>query len=173
MPNSPSDSQSKLDSQSKSQSQPNSLITPLPFGEGLGERLFPNPFFYTPHPLCKQAMAEVEQRLNAMAKNDNALRIELQKGKMIGVLIVEDQAGNLSYLAAFSGQIGYRDTLPGFVPPVFSYLSPQGYFKQEEANISAINKQISDMENSEEFASLKLLLADSERLCEKQIEEFK
>ena len=31
MPNSPSDSQSKLDSQSKSQSQPNSLITPLPF----------------------------------------------------------------------------------------------------------------------------------------------
>ena len=32
MPNSPSDSQSKLDSQSKSQSQPNSLITPLPFG---------------------------------------------------------------------------------------------------------------------------------------------
>ena len=67
-------------------------------------------------------MAEVEQRLNAMAKNDNALRIELQKGKMIGVLIVEDQAGNLSYLAAFSGQIGNRDTLPGFVPPVFSYL---------------------------------------------------
>ena len=46
-------------------------------------------------------MAEVEQRLNAMAKNDNALRIELQKGKMIGVLIVEDQAGNLSYLAAW------------------------------------------------------------------------
>lgn len=173
MPNSPSDSQSKLDSQSKSQSQSNSLITPLPFGEGLGERLFPNPFFYTPHPLCKQAMAEVEQRLNAMAKNDNALRIELQKGKMIGVLIVEDQAGNLSYLAAFSGQIGDRDTLPGFVPPVFSYLSPQGYFKQEEANISTINKQISDMENSEEFASLKLLLADSERLCKKQIEDFK
>ena len=65
-------------------------------------------------------MAEVEQRLNAMAKNDNALRIELQKGKMIGVLIVEDQAGNLSYLSAFSGQIGDRDTLPGFVPPVFS-----------------------------------------------------
>ena len=153
--------------------QPNSPITPLPFGEGLGERLFTNPFFYTPHPLCKQAMAEVEQRLNAMAQHDHALKQELEKGKMIGVLIVEDQAGNLSYLAAFSGQIGDRDTLPGFVPPVFSYLSPQGYFKQEEANISAINKQIADLENSHELASLSQSLATIQRQSQEQIEEFK
>ena len=57
MPNSPSDSQSKLDSQSKSQSQPNSLITPLPF-EGTekvkstfrlkvnGEEIVVLPFFF-------------------------------------------------------------------------------------------------------------------------------
>ena len=88
-------------------------------------------------------------------------------------LIVEDQAGNLSYLAAFSGQIDDRDTLPGFVPPVFSYLSPQGYFKQEEANISAINKQISDLESSHELASLRQSLATIQRQSQEQIEEFK
>lgn len=132
-----------------------------------------NPFFYTPHPLCKLAMAEVKARLYAMAEHDCGLSEELEKGKMIGVLVAEDENGNVGYMAAFSGQIADRDTLPGFVPPVFSYLAPDGYFKTEEAEISRINKEISCMENCSELARLRQDLSDTERECQAEIEAYK
>ena len=45
------------------------------------------------------------------------------------------------FLMAFSGQIADRASWPGFVPPVFDYLQPDGYFKQEEARITQLNRQ--------------------------------
>ncbi len=40
-------------------------------------------------------------------------------GKMFGVLLCHDQAGNSHFLYAFSGQINGRFSLPGWVPPLF------------------------------------------------------
>ena len=62
----------------------------------------------------------------------------LQEGKMLGVLKVEDKDGTEGYLYAFSGTVGGRATLPGFVPPIFDLTDPDGYFRQREAEISAM-----------------------------------
>lgn len=113
-----------------------------------------NPFFYTPHPLCRKAMQEVETWLSVMSDSDEDIRREIAKGKMVGVLVVRDGKGETGFLAAFSGQIGDRDTLPGFVPPVFPYLAPDGYFKTEEAAISEINRHISSLRQNALFVQL-------------------
>ena len=62
----------------------------------------------------------------------------LQEGKMLGVLKVEDKEGTEGYLYAFSGTVGGRATLPGFVPPIYDLTAPEGYFRQREAEISAM-----------------------------------
>jgi tRNA pseudouridine32 synthase/23S rRNA pseudouridine746 synthase len=73
---------------------------------------------------------------------------ELAKGKMFGVLVVEKADGNIGFLAAYSGLLANRNDWPYFVPPIFDFLQPDGYFKQEEARISDINLQIREMEGS-------------------------
>ena len=62
----------------------------------------------------------------------------LKEGKMLGVLKVEDVEGKEGYLYAFSGTVGGRATLPGFVPPIYDLTDPDGYFRRREAEISAM-----------------------------------
>ena len=57
---------------------------------------------------------------------------------MLGVLKVEDVEGKEGYLYAFSGTVGGRATLPGFVPPIYDLTQPDGYFRRREAEISAM-----------------------------------
>ena len=101
-----------------------------------------NPFDYQPHPLCLQVCHELQQSL--LLRDD--WREEIGRGKMFGVLIVE-RDGEVGWLAAYSGQIGGRSDWDGFVPAVFDYLQPDGYFKTHEAEISDINRRISLLEN--------------------------
>ena len=49
---------------------------------------------------------------------------------MFGVLIVEDTAGTVGFLAAFSGLLAGDNHHDYFVPPVYDLLRPDGYFKQ-------------------------------------------
>ncbi len=152
--------------------------SPPSWGGVGGEAVFPprrmtNPFCYTPHPLCRMAMAEVEAWLNTMAENDGDVKREIENGKMIGVLVVRNGNDDMGFLAAFSGQIGDRDTLPGFVPPIFSYLQPDGYFKTEEANISEINRIITNLENSPELMALQRELDAIKEESQKAIDAYK
>ena len=106
---------------------------------------FNNPFYYSPHPLCVAAACEVR----AFLLGDEAVAAEAAKGKMFGVLVVRDPAGEPGYFAAFSGLLAGSNNVPGFVPPVFDFLSPTGYFKQEETEISRLNTLIKDVECGE------------------------
>ena len=109
-----------------------------------------NPFDYEPHPLCIKACRELQAYL---AKRED-WQEEISRGKMFGVLIVErnepgQDTPQLGYLAAYSGQIGGRSDWEDFVPAVFDYLQPNGFFKIREAIISSMNLIIKDMEVSE------------------------
>ena len=109
-----------------------------------------NPFDYEPHPLCVKACRELQAYL---AKRED-WQEEISCGKMFGVLIVErnepgQDTPQLGYLAAYSGQIGGRSDWEDFVPAVFDYLQPNGFFKIREAIISSMNLIIKDMEVSE------------------------
>ena len=98
-------------------------------------QLFTYPFHYTPHPLCVKAAEEVQQYLQSRTDWYE----ELQQGKMFGVLVVKTPTGEVGYLAAFSGNLAGSNHHDYFVPPVYDLLNPDGYFKEEEARISAIN----------------------------------
>lgn len=108
---------------------------------------FNNPFYYSPHRLCMIAADEVR----AFLLCDEAVAADAAKGKMMGVLVVRDTAGKLGYLAAFSGLLAGCNRVDGFVPPVFDFLSPTGYFKMEEQEISAINARINDIKGSDAY----------------------
>lgn len=114
---------------------------------------------YEPHPLCIQACREVQEML---ARRED-WQEEIARGKMFGVLIVENvktDADNpeRGYLAAYSGQIGGRSDWEDFVPAVFDYLQPDGYFKTHEAEISHINLSISHLEKDERMKEARTLI---------------
>ena len=108
---------------------------------------FNNPFYYSPHALCVLAADEVR----AMLSRDEALLADALRGKMFGVLVVRTHDGGIAYLAAFSGLLAGSNNVDGFVPPVFDFLSPTGYFKQEEGRISLLNARIKEMECDGEY----------------------
>ena len=131
------------------------------FGNDIGgveiPRRFNNPFYYSPHPLCLLATNEVRSLL----ASDEVLLAEARKGKMFGVLVVQSPAGEVGFLAAFSGLLFGKNRYEGFVPPVYDMQSPVGYFKQEEACISAVNVAIKELENSNEYiAAVEALVAE-------------
>ena len=130
-----------------------------------------NPLDYEPHPLCSQACREVQEML---ARRED-WQEEIARGKMFGVLIVENvktdtdvpkwgypaadsEAPKWGYLAAYSGQIGGRSDWEDFVPAVFDYLQPDGYFKTHEAEISRINQSISHLEKDERMKEARTLI---------------
>ena len=130
-----------------------------------------NPLDYEPDPLCIQACREVQEML---ARRED-WQEEIARGKMFGVLIVENvktdtdvpkwgnpaadsEAPKWGYLAAYSGQIGGRSDWEDFVPAVFDYLQPDGYFKTHEAEISRINQSISHLEKDERMKEARTLI---------------
>lgn len=128
-----------------------------------------NPLDYEPHPLCIQACREVQEML---ARRED-WQEEIACGKMFGVLIVENVKTDADkpkwgyqtaddpkwgYLAAYSGQIGGRSDWEDFVPAVFDYLQPDGYFKTHEAEISHINLSISQLEKNERMKEARTLI---------------
>ena len=118
-----------------------------------------NPLDYQPHPLCIAVCKELQTYLSE--RED--WREEIDKGKMFGVLIVENAqpepgASKIGYLAAYSGQIGGRSDWDDFVPAVFDYLQPDGYFKTHETEISDINQRIKQLEGNKHIKEAKSLI---------------
>lgn len=107
------------------------MIHPLPpEAKGIeAPRQMTYPFCYEPHPLCRIAAEEVKREVGRHAEWET----EISEGKMLGVLVVEG-----GFLAAFSGTLCRRSTLPYFVPPVFDLHGT--YFEEEEARISLLPK---------------------------------
>lgn len=127
---------------------------------------FTYPFHYTPHPLCVLAAEEVKEYIASRKEWQE----ELALGKMFGVLVVlqkteeatdkvkeegTDEGNRIGYLAAFSGNLAGKNLHSYFVPPVYDLLQPQGFFKIEEEQISAINIRINELENSASYLESK------------------
>lgn len=116
---------------------------------------FTYPMHYIPHELCKVAAGEVMD----YALNQEAWRDELLAGKMLGVLVVKDDDNALGYLAAYSGNLAHNGNNPYFVPHIYNLLEPQGFFRTGEAEISEINEQIKEFENSPKKKEMEDLLS--------------
>lgn len=130
---------------------------------------FTCPFHYTPHPLCIMAATEVQSYLNSRQDWHQ----ELQQGKMFGVLTVQDPQGQIGFLAAFSGILAGSYRHAYFVPPVYDLQQPEGFFKTEETNISALNARIKEMETAPAYRKCKLTLAQEQLRSQQLLQEVR
>lgn len=160
-------------------------------------RVFPNPFYYEPDALCRQAMAVLQAYLGenpdqtfAKERVPAAFQEEIAHGKMFGVLVValpsttnhqlstslhQLSTNNLrlAFLAGYSGQICGRSDWSGFVPAVFDYLQPNGYFKTHEAEITGINHEIEALANSQEYHQALAALKTANQQAQQEIDAYK
>lgn len=115
------------------------------------------------------AASEVQQYLASRPEWSE----EMARGKMFGVLVVEDERGELGFLAAFSGNLDGRNHHDYFVPPIYDMLRPGDFFRRGEAEISAINHTIKECESGEEYRSAKAALERAKCDAEQQLSELK
>ena len=81
---------------------------------------------------------EIKRQVIADIESHAEWREEVKRGKMFGFLITDSG----ETLKAYSGQIQGRSDWPGYVPAIFDYLQPDGYFKTHEAEITALNHEV-------------------------------
>lgn len=127
--------------------------------------MFTYPFRYAPSPETVEAAKALAARIDASPR----LRSIFSEGKMLGVLLTDS-----GVLNAFSGLAGGFSVLEGFVPPIFDYSVPDGYFRRREAEISAMPDGIAKGRESARlqdwlFSRYEVLNARGERLSVKRI----
>lgn len=130
---------------------------------------FTDPFRYAPHPAVQEAARLV---INEIVSNPD-MSTAFQEGKMLGILVCVTPSQQLGYLAAFSGNVAGQSNIQGFVPPIYDLLEPNGYFKQREAEISAINKEIKALSESSELAQAHELYKKLAASRDKEVESFR
>ena len=154
-----------------------------------GPQGFTDPFRYMPHPLVRIAAEQAMSDIDGNSLLCNAFA----EGKMLGVLVckvsdyskraehlpspllcelLQSETADIVYIAGFSGNVGGKSVIEGFVPPIYDLTDPDGYFKEEEARISEINRKINEINCSDGFTHLKTQLAEYEAARDKEIAEW-
>ena len=132
-----------------------------------------------------------------MIDSDRSLSEAFSEGKMLGVLVCRpsgisserlsvisserpsvisserSESRDLCFIAAFSGNVGGKSYIEGFVPPVFDLCDPNGHFKQREAEITSINHRIHTLSNSDRLASLQSELSETTGARDRALAEFR
>lgn len=132
---------------------------------------FTDPFRYAPHP----AVQEAARIMTDMIDSDRSLSEAFSEGKMLGVLVCRSSgiSRDLCFIAAFSGNVGGRSHIDGFVPPIFDLCDPNGHFKQREAEITSINHRIHTLSNSDRLASFQSELSETTGARDRALAEFR
>lgn len=139
---------------------------------------FTFPFYYDPHPLCILAAKELQIYLENQTDWVHNFGIDNSKtglaiGKMFGVLVVQNQADEIGYLAAFSGKLANQNQHSKFVPPIFDMLTKESFFKKEEEILNQYNRKIKALEDSEELQKTRQFLKDEKSLSLLEIAQQK
>ncbi|PNH93624.1 RluA family pseudouridine synthase [Vibrio diazotrophicus] len=146
-----------------------------PFQTDISEYTLPErftfPFCYEPHPLSEVAAKELQQHIETQTDWTHPFGLTENEpdshGKMFGVLVVQNQKGELGYLSAFSGLLAEKLQLPHFVPPVFDRFEDETFFRLEANQIAEINRQVREQNESPISAQL----TESIHACQKQAEQ--
>ncbi len=148
-------------------------------------RAFTDPFRYIPSEEAVKASKEVISFI------DRHFRKHFSEGKMLGVLIVRTGGGTADgsiadadslvhplgdgtgFIAAFSGTVDGKGTLPYFVPPIYDITVPGGYFREKEAQIIQINRKIESVTESAGYLAARKAYTDALACKEKEVERFR
>lgn len=128
---------------------------------------FTFPFYYEPHELSEIASKELQDYLETQTDFEHNFGLQENQegfviGKMFGVLVCQDENGNLGYLWGVSGKLADSNLHNKFVPPVFDMLTQDSFFKQEEAILNQYNRKIEQLEQSQELIDAKESLQQTE-----------
>ncbi len=138
---------------------------------------FTFPFYYEPHPLTVLAAKQVQAYLEEQQdwQHNFGLEGELKGaiGKMFGVLVVQNNKGEIGFLAGFSGKLAERNLLQGFVPPVFDMLTEESFFHGEQLAINQLTEQLEALQASPQIAELKAQLTALKQQSEQEIQAFR
>jgi tRNA pseudouridine32 synthase/23S rRNA pseudouridine746 synthase len=136
------------------------------------------PFYYEPHPLsvfaAMQLMEFLDRNANSFGWEFGLIEDEVNpRGRMFGVLIVENKNASLGFLAAYSGNISIHDKGFPFVPPVFDFWEEDGFYLNGLKSFEVLTAEIHHLQNSENFIQLKEELRLALETSENEINEFK
>ena len=139
---------------------------------------FTFPFYYEPHELSMIAATELQSYLETQSDFEHNFGLKenqegLVIGKMFGVLVCQNQVGELGYLWAFSGKLAGVNHHSYFVPTIFDMLHEDGFFRKEEEVLNAINRQIEILENSDELQNKKNQLESTKKEAATDIQSQK
>jgi len=112
------------------------------------------PFNHSPNDISLLAASILKGELESQELDHNFDAL----GKMFGVLVVETHNGELGFIKAFSGKLDDNIKPNGFVPPLFDVHNSRGFFKHEEKKIDLLTEEISLLESSSDYFSLKKTL---------------
>lgn len=132
---------------------------------------FTDPFRYMPHPAVREAARLTMERIDS----DTELKYAFSEGKMLGVLVCRPAKGQRQtcFISAFSGNVGGKSSIDGFVPPIFDLTDPDGEFKRREAEISELNHEIERLLDSDRLLCLEREVADAESGCRRELTAMK
>ena len=133
---------------------------------------FTYPFCYSPHPLCVEAARLLCDYIQSQHRDDE-VAAELAKGKMLGVLVAQDNEGNIGFFAAFSGNLCHSCSHDYFVPAVYDLLDPEGEFRRGEDEISLINQRISALQNDDLRTALAQRVEQEKARIMADLEDFR
>lgn len=136
---------------------------------------FTFPFYYTPHPLCVLAAQELQHHIatqdqwqhNFGLDNNDAI------GHMFGVLLVQNQQGELGYLSAFSDKIANLTHLPHFVPPVCDEQNIAPAIQAQQASIDEVMTKITVIESKPSYIQLQQQYQTAQTQAELAAESFR
>jgi tRNA pseudouridine32 synthase/23S rRNA pseudouridine746 synthase len=117
---------------------------------------FTFPFYYEPHELSIIASIELQNYLETQTDFEhnfglNPTQKGLIIGKMFGVLVCQNEVGELGYLWAFSGKLADSNHHEKFVPTVYDMLDLKGFYKIGEENLNQITSEIESLKKSEDY----------------------
>ncbi len=133
---------------------------------------FPSPFDELgPHELARRAaeVMQAELRSGSIAPGlSTAMLNGPEGGKMFGVLVVQEPGGRIGFLRAFSGMLGGRWEVTGFVPPIFDR---EARVQVEPAGEATVKRLIARFEEHQSSAELLAIRAAYEAQEARHAEE--
>ncbi len=137
---------------------------------------FTFPFFYEPHPLAEIASKELQEHIEndiEWTHNFGLDENETDKGKMFGVLVVQDEDGELGYLSAYSGKLTGMERPEGFVSHVYNLPEGDNFYEQGMRGINKITAELTSAQNSEAYLLKLSVLKRVKEEAELEIKAFK
>lgn len=115
---------------------------------------------------------EAAEEVKGMLASQSSWQEELSKGKMFGVLVVQD-GDNIGFLAAYSGILDGRNGHPYFVPPVYDLLRPEGFFKTGEKTVTELNHRIDALEKDAMRTELRKIQDEMQARRDCELSDFR